>query len=69
MKQLFLDTNILLDFILQRDGFGPAASQLFVATEAGNAALYAAARSFSHIYYALRKTNSQPTRPLNAGRR
>ncbi|MEJ7665969.1 MAG: PIN domain-containing protein [Hymenobacter sp.] len=64
MKHLFLDTNVLLDFILQRDGFGPAARQLFVAAEAGEVVLYAAALSFSHIYYTLRKTNPPAERLL-----
>lgn len=62
MRHLFLDTNVLLDFVLKRDGFGPAAHQLFLAAEADKAVLYAAALSFSHIYYTLRKTNSPAER-------
>ncbi|WP_223653642.1 type II toxin-antitoxin system VapC family toxin [Hymenobacter psoromatis] len=64
MRHLFLDTNVLLDFILQRDGFGPAARQLFITAEAEEVVLYAAALSFSHIYYTLRKTNPPAERIL-----
>lgn len=58
MKHFFLDTNVLLDFILRRDDFGPVARQLFEAASAKRATLYISALSFSHIYYVLRKTNS-----------
>lgn len=64
MRHLFLDTNVLLDFILKRDSFGPAAHQLFLAAEADEVVLYAAALSFSHIYYTLRKTNPPAERIL-----
>ncbi|OGX87515.1 type II toxin-antitoxin system VapC family toxin [Hymenobacter coccineus] len=64
MRHFFLDTNVLLDFILQRDGFGPAARQLFVAAEEGRVVVYAAALSFSHSYYTLRKTNPPAERIL-----
>jgi predicted nucleic acid-binding protein len=47
----------LLDFLLRRDGFGPAALRLFAASDAGLVKLYASGLSFSHIYYTMRKTN------------
>lgn len=58
MKHFFLDTNVLLDFILRRDDFGPVARQLFEAASDRQVTLYISALSFSHIYYVLRKTNS-----------
>lgn len=57
MRHYFVDTNVLLDFLLRRDGFGPAALRLFAASDAGLVGLYASGLSFSHIYYAMRKTN------------
>ena len=62
MKHYFLDTNVLLDFVLLRDGFGSAAQQLFEASAANRVTLYASGLSFSHIYYIMRKTNSAPER-------
>lgn len=58
MKHFFLDTNVLLDFILRRDDFGPVARQLFEAASDRRVTLYISALSFSHVYYVLRKTNS-----------
>ena len=57
MRHYFIDTNVLLDFLLRRDGFGPDALGLFAAGDSGQARLYASSLSFSHIYYALRKTS------------
>lgn len=62
MKHYFVDTNVLLDFVLLRNGFGLAAQQLFEAAGAGRVLLYASGLSFSHIYYTLRKTNSAAER-------
>ncbi len=62
MRQYFLDTNVLLDLLLRRDGFGPAALHLFAASESGQIRLYASSLSFSHIYYTMRKTNSAAER-------
>ena len=62
MKHYFVDTNVLLDVVLLRNGFGSAAQQLFEASAAGRAPLYASGLSFSHVYYTLRKTNSADER-------
>ncbi|RZK35840.1 MAG: PIN domain-containing protein [Hymenobacter sp.] len=62
VRHYFIDTNVLLDFVLLRDGFGSAAQQLFEASAANRVTLYASGLSFSHIYYTMRKTNSAPER-------
>ncbi|RZK15477.1 MAG: PIN domain-containing protein [Hymenobacter sp.] len=62
MRHYFLDTNVLLDFLLRRDGFGPTALHLFAASDSGQAMLYASSLSFNHIYYTMRKTNSAAER-------
>lgn len=58
MKHYFVDTNVLLDFLLQRHDFGPDALRLLTAGTSGQAVLYASGLAFSHIHYTLRKTNS-----------
>jgi predicted nucleic acid-binding protein len=62
MRHYFVDTNVLLDFVLLRDGFGPVAQQLFEASATGYVALYASGLSFSHVYYTMRKTNAAAER-------
>ena len=62
MKHCFVDTNLLLDFVLLRDGFGAAAQQLFEASAIGQVMLYTSGLSFSHIYYTMRKANSAAER-------
>jgi hypothetical protein len=62
MRHCFIDTNVLLDFPLWRDGFGPDALGLFAAGESGQVTLYASGLSFSHIYYTMRKTNTAAER-------
>lgn len=62
MKHYFLDANILLDFLLRRDGFGPNALQLLKASEDGRAKFYVSSLVFSQLYYTLRKTNTATER-------
>lgn len=62
MRRYFVDTNVLLDFVLLRDDFGAVAQQLFEAGAVGQVVLYASGLSFSHIYYTMRKTNSAAER-------
>lgn len=62
MRHYFVDTNVLLDFVLLRDSFGPVAQRLFEASATGYVALYASGLSFSHVYYTMRKTNAAAER-------
>ena len=57
-----MDTNVLFDYLLQRDTFGENALRLFEARERERVTLYVSSLSFSHIYYTLRKTNSAAER-------
>ena len=62
MKHFFVDTNVLLDLLGQREPFGAAAAQLVEAAVRKEVVLYVAALSFSHIDYVLRKTMATPER-------
>lgn len=62
MRHYFVDTNVLLDFVLLRDSFGVAAQHLFEAGATNRVVLYASGLTFSHVYYTLRKTNTAAER-------
>ena len=62
MKHWFLDTNVLIDVLTQRDAFWLEAAKLLEAAKQNQARLYVASLSFSHIYYVLRKTNTPAER-------
>jgi len=55
MRQLFLDTNVVFDYLGRREPNGAAAAALFQAAYEGRATLYVASLSFSHVFYTLRK--------------
>lgn len=56
MRHFFIDTNVLLDLLGQREPFGADAAQLVEAAVRQEVVLYVSGLSFSHIDYALRKT-------------
>lgn len=56
MKKLFLDTNILIDFLADRKPFSIAAAQLFEAALQGRCTLYVSAISYNNIYYIMRQS-------------
>ena len=58
MKKVFLDTNIIMDFFLDRFPFSESASKLIYFGEDKKVELYASPISFPNIYYMMRKTNS-----------
>lgn len=53
MKKVFLDTNILIDFILKRENFGDAVG-IWKKADAGEITLYVSTLSYSNIAYILR---------------
>lgn len=55
MRHLFLDTNVLFDYLGRREPNGAAAVALFQAAYEGKVTLYVASLSFSHAFYTLRK--------------
>lgn len=56
MKHYFIDTNVVIDMLADRDGFADAASAIFDAAGRGEIKLSICALSFSNIYYILRKS-------------
>jgi predicted nucleic acid-binding protein len=52
---LFIDTNVIIDFLSDRKPFASAAAALFEHGARKNARLYIAAVSFNNTYYILRK--------------
>ena len=53
---VFLDTNILIDYILFRGDEAPAAEYIFDASLDNKLSLHIAAHSLTNIFYALRKS-------------
>ena len=58
MKNLFLDTNVIIDFIADRNPFSDTASILFDLAERKHIRLFISALSYSNIYYIIRKNCS-----------
>jgi len=55
MKHLFLDTNVVIDVLANREPFSDAATKLLDYGDKGKLSLYVSALSCSNIYYILRK--------------
>ncbi len=68
MTTLFLDTNIIIDFLSNRQPFANEASQLFEASIQKKIKLYISAISVNNIYYILRQQlhHSQCLKMLSA---
>ena len=58
MKNLLVDTNVIIDVLADRKPFSEAASEIFDHAERGTIKLYISALSYFNIYYVLRKTNA-----------
>ena len=58
MKHIFLDTNIIIDFLADRKPFSMFAAKLFNFSLAGKIKLYISAVSYNNIYYILRQSQS-----------
>ena len=56
MKHLFLDTNVVVDFLGQREPFVASVIALFQLAEKEKVTLHVSSLSFSHVHYLLRKT-------------
>jgi predicted nucleic acid-binding protein len=54
MRHYFLDTNVVIDYLAQRQPFWPDAAELMQAGVAGEAKLYVSSLSFTNIEYILR---------------
>ncbi len=58
MKHVFLDTNIVIDVLANREPFSNFASRLLDYGDKGKINIYISALSYSNIYYILRKSCS-----------
>lgn len=58
MKHVFLDTNIVIDFLADRKPFSLHAAKLFNFSLLGKAKIYISAVSYNNIYYILRQSQS-----------
>ena len=58
MIHLFLDTNVVIDFLTDRKPFSSLAGKLFDYSEKGEINLYLSAVSYNNIYYVVRKVSS-----------
>jgi len=52
---LFVDTDVVLDLLAQREPFYPAAAQLFSQAESDKITLCVSSLTFSNLFYILRK--------------
>ena len=55
MKKIFVDTNILLDVILRREGFYGPAAEVWADCETGKVQGYVSAISLNNMHYVMRK--------------
>jgi predicted nucleic acid-binding protein len=60
MKHLFLDTNVLIDFLADRKPFSLEAAKLFNYSLNKKVTIYVAAVSYNNIYYILRQSCTHP---------
>ena len=58
MKHIFLDTNVVIDFLADRRPFSIDAAQLFDLAIEGKIKIYISAVSYNNIYYILRQSLS-----------
>ena len=56
MKHWFLDTNVLIDFLTDRQPFASAANTIFRLAYAGEVQLYVASLSFNTAFYLMRRS-------------
>jgi len=60
-KRIFVDTNILLDVLLEREGFYYDALKIWTHAEEGNVEACIAVISLNNVHYVLRKLKSETT--------
>ena len=58
MKQIFLDTNVIIDFLADRKPFSISAAKIFNYAVSSKVKLYISAVSYNNIYYILRQSFS-----------
>lgn len=58
MKIIFLDTNVIIDFLADRRPFSLTAAEIFNASLSGNVKIFISSVSYNNIYYILRQSLS-----------
>jgi predicted nucleic acid-binding protein len=58
VKHIFLDTNVLIDFLADRQPFSLEAAKLFNYSITNKVTLYVSVISYNNIYYILRRSSS-----------
>jgi len=58
VKIIFLDTNVIIDFLADRRPFSLTAAEIFNASLSGNVKIYISSVSYNNIYYILRQSLS-----------
>ena len=56
MKHIFMDTNVVIDFLANRQPFSLDAARLFNMSVEGKIKIYISAVSYNNIYYVLRQS-------------
>ncbi|MFA4868986.1 MAG: PIN domain-containing protein [Pedobacter sp.] len=56
MKHIFMDTNVVIDFLANRQPFSLDAAKLFNMSVEGRIQIYISAVSYNNIYYILRQS-------------
>ncbi len=56
MKHIFMDTNVVIDFLANRQPFSLDAARLFNMSVEGRIKIYISAVSYNNIYYVLRQS-------------
>jgi len=56
MKHIFMDTNVVIDFLADRQPFSLDAARLFNMSVEGKIKIYISAVSYNNIYYVLRQS-------------
>ena len=60
-KRIFIDTNILLDVLLEREGFYNDALRIWASAESGRVEACIAAISVNNVHYLMRRLKSETT--------
>ena len=60
-KRIFVDTNILLDVLLEREGFYYDALKIWASAEVGTIDAYIAAISVNNVHYVIKRMKSETT--------
>jgi predicted nucleic acid-binding protein len=55
MKRVFMDTNVAIDFLTNRQPFAMDAARIFDLSDKGKVKIFIAAVSYKNIYYVLRR--------------